>query len=654
MKSGYRNHSPLFNSLEAAGNFLSGGALRPVYSDSTKIQSNGQPLNSNLITTEKFTSTSQVAAGLCYGCHQPHATLIGDADPSKREVPEISTGADFRPDLLRPLRDHHFVDENGKQIFPEQVGGLPPPGSKPSLGASGITCDVCHNVLAPDLDRSPRRDGLANNSLEYFPSLSKVGPLDFPAPVKDAFHVSSRDQTRREFLQNSDFCGGCHDVRIPQGGSLTHKETNLNEGGENVNFYRLENLNTEWLTGRYNTEDNPFGKVIRCQACHMSLFPYSEPATYTVKEFGEVTSPTPDIYAENFAAVDGGVSTDFNYPLQKRRVSNHYFTGVDVPLMSTEELRKRSGPDYPPVDEPGIDENGMPKALKQRREDLLKAAVRVSLDGTDATAQIGHEFMVHLNAVALSGHRFPSGFTQERTAYVHLTVNDANDFLLYQSGYLVDKPHPEVGEMEPDGNLDDEDIEHATVQVDPGRHTDVYSPETLTNGHLNTIFAVGPDNGPEARIFAGEPNGLVLWRNELTRILMPGDRLGRPDGDGNDIILTKPHFEETFSAGFANSVDNYRSLPPLKAKAFPYLIQMPTEHELEELGVHLEGPLKVRAQVNFLHFPALFMRFVARTTSKDGPAGRDMNIIDESVIDDFLRNVKNIANAEIEVELETE
>ena len=141
--------------------------------------------------------------------------------------------------------------------------------------------------------------------------------------------------------------------------------------------------------------------------------------------------------AENFAAVDGGVSTYFNYPLQKRRVSNHYFTGVDVPLMSTEELRKRSGPDYPPVDEPGIDENGMPKALKQRREDLLKAAVRVSLDGTDATAQIGHEFMVRLNAVALSGHRFPSGFTQERTAYVHLTVNDANDFLLYQSGYLV-------------------------------------------------------------------------------------------------------------------------------------------------------------------------------------------------------------------------
>ena len=87
VKSGYRNHSPLFNSLEAAGNFLSGGALRPVYSDSTKIQSNGQPLNSNLITTEKFTSTSQVAAGLCYGCHQPHATLIGDADPSKAGGP---------------------------------------------------------------------------------------------------------------------------------------------------------------------------------------------------------------------------------------------------------------------------------------------------------------------------------------------------------------------------------------------------------------------------------------------------------------------------------------------------------------------------------------------------------------------------------------
>src|SRR5262249_46093088 len=35
VKSGYRNVSPLFNGLEFSGNLLSGGLLRPVYSDST-------------------------------------------------------------------------------------------------------------------------------------------------------------------------------------------------------------------------------------------------------------------------------------------------------------------------------------------------------------------------------------------------------------------------------------------------------------------------------------------------------------------------------------------------------------------------------------------------------------------------------------------
>src|SRR5580700_2643424 len=48
---GYRNVSPLFNGLEVASNFFTGGLLRPVYGDSNKKLSNGQPLNTNMLTT---------------------------------------------------------------------------------------------------------------------------------------------------------------------------------------------------------------------------------------------------------------------------------------------------------------------------------------------------------------------------------------------------------------------------------------------------------------------------------------------------------------------------------------------------------------------------------------------------------------------------
>ena len=54
VKSGYRSVSPLFNALELAGNFLSGGRLRPVYQDSTKTTTDNTPLNSNMVSSPTF------------------------------------------------------------------------------------------------------------------------------------------------------------------------------------------------------------------------------------------------------------------------------------------------------------------------------------------------------------------------------------------------------------------------------------------------------------------------------------------------------------------------------------------------------------------------------------------------------------------------
>src|SRR5579862_1068132 len=107
VKSGYRNVSPLFNALETASNFLNGGLLRPVYSDSTnKTQTNGQPLTSNMTTTPLFTDLNQVRAGFCLTCHNQPFIALGNGNLKYREVPELAgVGANFRPDLLRPLRD---------------------------------------------------------------------------------------------------------------------------------------------------------------------------------------------------------------------------------------------------------------------------------------------------------------------------------------------------------------------------------------------------------------------------------------------------------------------------------------------------------------------------------------------------------------------
>jgi hypothetical protein len=134
------------------------------------------------------------------------------------------------------------------------------------------------------------------------------------------------------------------------------------------------------------------------------------------------------------------------------------------------------------------------------------------------------------------------------------------------------------------------------------------------------VFEAGPDDGPDSRVYFGFNEGLVLFRNELTRVFLPGQSLGRKDASGNPIVATKPHYEETFSAALANTVDNFRSLEPLVPRTFKYEIRMPTKEELAELGIDsIKAPLHVHAQINYEHFPPLFIRFLengdARATS---------------------------------------
>src|SRR5579863_7802910 len=200
---GYRNVSPVFNALEAASNFLTGGLVRPVYGDSTKVLANGAPLNTNNFTTPLYTDVLQADAGFCYTCHQALMELKGE-DPTQRAVPEIATGADFRPDLLRPLRDYTILDANGNQALPLEPGGPLPTDAATCggveggcigdpLSTTGITCDSCHDTAGPDLNRSFQRDGFGNMGMLLSETMEKVGQFTFPVEPSQDFHVPSLD-----------------------------------------------------------------------------------------------------------------------------------------------------------------------------------------------------------------------------------------------------------------------------------------------------------------------------------------------------------------------------------------------------------------------------------------------------------------------------
>src|SRR5580692_6820162 len=296
-----------------------------VKSGSTVVLPDGTLLNTNMYTTPILKETRQVQAGFCFTCHNANIEVLGN-NPNNREIPQLAGLATcnpappagqqcFQPQAFRPLRDYVMVDANGNQLLPPVPGGDPPSGAQPSLGAAGITCDFCHDEAGPDLNRSFQMDGFANTSLLLNQTILKTGPFSDPVAVKNNFHVANRNPSDIAFLTNGSFCNTCHDVRVPNR-NLTAEEHNMNPGGQNVSYFRLENLSTEWQIGPYNGTNNPFVHLVRFQDCHMSTFPFGGNSTYQVGNL-TITSPTPGNFYQDYAAVPG-ISTDDNYPLQTR------------------------------------------------------------------------------------------------------------------------------------------------------------------------------------------------------------------------------------------------------------------------------------------------------------------------------------------------
>ncbi|MBC8188293.1 MAG: hypothetical protein H8E78_08845 [Proteobacteria bacterium] len=248
------------------------------------------------------------------------------------------------------------------------------------------------------------------------------------------------------------------------------------------------------------------GNVVTCQDCHMSNFPETPLVDYTVAppadpfdNPGEADASTlspvirtdkNELYSVGRAAIEGS-QTDPSQPIPLRRVSTHFMSGVDVPL----------------VKYPGRD------VQVGRRQMLVDSGFKIvieperNLSNPGMPIEPGDIVRVDIEITNVgAGHRYPAGFSHERQNWVQLFVTerealengtpgnttddldpydpdapcmlqqtiarsaeDSRDpvgaarLLLagcaFRSGFVLDKAHPETGEMVPDGNLRDEDPE---------------------------------------------------------------------------------------------------------------------------------------------------------------------------------------------------
>jgi hypothetical protein len=436
-------------------------------------------------------------------------------------------------------RCHNPVD-SFLDNFPTFEGSDAPPlrDSASEVGGLGLSCDVCHQVSGPDLTRSLKGDlgdGIANNALILAPGEEKFGPITDPQP--NPIHQS----TNSAYLKSSEFCGACHDVR-PRAADVIEGE----------DFQRLEDLFTEWQKGPYGPIANIVGGVVSCQDCHMDAGPPAPAGTYPEDKTSVYPRPRD--------------STE-------RRVSTHYFTGVDIALIE----------DFPGQDDPGLDSHGYPIGQAQRRDDLLKSAATIDLSAP-LTVTGGDVLPITVDVTNIgAGHNIPSGFSQERQMWIELIVADAGGEIIYQSGYLQDSAHSETGELTPDGNLHDEDLQNLIVVIDP---------ET---GEATTL-----EHGPDYNLRHGNSPvnlGLANFGNEFIRVGSTGEE------------------EEVFIPFLADHMDNSHSIPPLETESVRYDVLIP---------VGTTGPISITARLRFRPFPPRFLRLLAQARP---------DLVDEALVD---------------------
>lgn len=203
-----------------------------------------------------------------------------------------------------------------------------------------------------------------------------------------------------ELHTRADFCGMCHDV------------------GHAHNLMTIENTYTEWRRSPYNTGDPK--TTTHCQDCHMRQNP-THPAT------GSTTLPD----SPGFAAPE-------ELGAKKRgHIWQHYFIGgnfVVTTLLGNQESARMA-------------------------QDRLEHALSIDILDQDKTLKRGRNERLRVKVVnSGAGHYLPTGLTFVREMWIHLTVKDADQKTVFESGYLDDK-----------GNIEPNAVVYKTVLGESGK-----------------------------------------------------------------------------------------------------------------------------------------------------------------------------------------
>jgi cytochrome c554/c'-like protein len=383
----------------------------------------------------------------------------------------------------------------------------------------GITCVVCHRVSEP-YGRVNGRVRI-NEGPIFAPVKGPTGDAELNRVLskKDEYHVATKpgqpgreihgDVVEFERISTPAFCGTCHDVSFPNG-------------------FRVEDAYSEYRMSP------AAARGITCQDCHMSTEP-GKPVGYRIGP----------------AAVVGGV------PTRPRKLADHRFPGPDYSLVhpglfphnekarematlqewitfdwkagwGTKEFEAHVPKDakFPPrwrsVDDRMdaraiIEENQASlREIAEARRNILRIGFVLDQVVVDRADKSGIRLRVKVRN-GIDAHDVPTGFDSERVVFLHVTVRDAHNKLVFESG-----------DQDPNGDLRDQHslyVRNGELPIDPQLFTldSKFLIDMIRGGereqlaNVNLSFDALPFLRPEGRptILFGHPKGFRKFRKSL-------------------------------------------------------------------------------------------------------------------------------------------
>lgn len=494
-------------------------------------------------------------------------------------------------------------------VFCHEVDGPARPGNEARGEYEGnpdwISPVTGRRFFARPEDRAGK-PGIGNSGYHLDP-----GALTRGTPIVPGGHARP-DASSADYLQSSEFCGACHDVRL-----FGTDARAVDATGEH--FKRLRNAYSEWVDWA-EKETSAGREAASCQDCHMSLYPgicvaedeASSRNPFSRTRYTALERACPD--GTRFSPVEPGVrpsgrasvSSDAAGP-----ISSHAFAGVDVPLsqLFPEGL----------VDDPGLDAHGSPRGILQRRDLLLGSTFRFELDEPQRR---GANIQIPITIENIgAGHKVPAGFSQEREIWIHLTVTDRDGRVVYEVGRIDDPAENLRDKRFVRVNVDDRNVDGQ------GRPLGMFGADIIDGPDVPQWEEVGRNR------FAGR--GLVNLQNGFQRCVTcigridergrcqpgPGQGRNRSDrfadgaydldtGECSSNLEGEEKFLEVYFP--VSGLDSGRGLtkgPDAIIDERSAVAGEPQQYTYE-LGAP-SGPLKIRARLMFRAFPPFLIEAFA-------------------------------------------